>query len=66
MAEHTLSHISKHMSRHIAGLADAQRRANDYADFRPQQRKGSYGPSAGVLRNLRAHISLKRDSTVHP
>lgn len=51
---------------HMAGLAGAQRWENDYADFRPQQRKGSYGPSVGVLRNLRARISLKRDSTVHP
>ena len=53
------------MSCHMAGLAGAQRWENDYADFRPQQKKGGYGPSVGVLRNLRAHISLRHDSTVH-
>ena len=51
--------MPQHMFCHMAGLADVQRRENDYTDFRPQQRKGSYGPSVGVLRNLRARISLK-------
>ena len=51
--------MPKHMFRHIAGLAGVQRWENDYADFCPQWRKGSYGLGVGVLRNLRARISLK-------